>query len=217
MKMIRYAGILLILVVTSCLMVTVNVYFPEKDVQQAFKSLEKELMAAPDKKQESEKKQERAPAPESAPKPAGKPTSLFKISIVTEAFAQEPILTDRISDFMRKMPEVVEAYREMGARVREIDRLRDAGAVGEGNDGLLSTILSLTQADKDYVDKENQNRKTVMYGMARAVIRLNMLKETHENVKKAIPQAVEQFVRLRREAARKGWWIQDETGRWTRK
>ncbi len=68
--MIKKAGLLaaVIFIVASCAVITVNVYFPEKDVKEAYKDLEKELMKPdsnaaqnnPDNKPESQP-QERIP------------------------------------------------------------------------------------------------------------------------------------------------------------
>ena len=41
-KVMCWAEILLVVLV-SCAVITVNVYFPEKDVKEAYKTLEKEL------------------------------------------------------------------------------------------------------------------------------------------------------------------------------
>ena len=95
---------------------------------------------------------------------------------------------------MKKMPDVVNAYKEMGARIADIDRLRDGGTVGEGKDGLLVVREgTLSSADKKFVEQENQNRKTVMNGMAKAMLRTNREKENEANLKKVMPQAVEYF------------------------
>ncbi|MDH5202348.1 MAG: YdbL family protein [Nitrospirota bacterium] len=194
----------LFFVIASCAVITVNIYFPEKDVKEAYKNLEKELMDT-DKKIEDKK-------------PEGKSESSIRFEIITSAYAQEKGLADKISETVKKMPDVVNAYKEMGARIADIDRLRDTGAVGEGKDGLLATReKTLPPADKKLIDMENENRKTVMKGMAKAIIRINRLPEKEENLNQVMPQAIEQFAAIRRDAAKKGWWIQDPSGNWTKK
>lgn len=196
------AGLFIVLV--SCAVITVNIYFPEKDVKEAYKALEKELMVPDTKKDEK--------------KPEGKPRSYLNFEMITPAYAQESGLADKLSDMMKKMPDVVNAYKEMGARIADIDRLRDGGTVGEGKDGLLVVREgSLSSGDKKLIDQENQNRKTVMNGMAKAMLRTNREKENEANLKKVMPQAVEYFAALRRDSAQKGWWIQDASGNWNRK
>jgi len=190
--------------VAACAVITVNIYFPEKDVKEAYKVLEKELMAPSEKGNEE--------------KPAGKPESSIRFEFISSAHAQEAGMADKIANAVKKMPDVVNAYKEMGARITDTDRLRDSGAVGEANNGLLvERERGLSPADKKIVDAENENRRTVINGMTRAIIRINRQPETPDNISQVKPQATQQFAAIRRDAAKKGWWIQDENGNWSRK
>src|SRR3990172_6784943 len=174
-KRIRLATAAMFLI-ASCAVITVNIYFPEKDVKEAYRNLEKELMAPEKKPEES--------------KPQGKPESSIRFEFVARAYAQEPGLADKISQAVKKMPDVFNAYKEIGARVAEIDRLRDSGAVGEGKNGLLTEReKTLSPADKKLVDMENENRKTVIKGMTKAIIRINRVPENEENLRQVTPQA----------------------------
>ena len=203
-KHLRVALFGLTFVIAACAVITVNIYFPEKDVKEAYKVLEKELMGTDKKPDEI--------------KPEGKPESSIQFEFIRSAYAQEPGLSDKIADAVKKMPDVVNAYKEMGARIAETDRLRDSGRVGEGNNGLLSERdKGLSPADKNIIDAENGNRKTVINGMAKAIIRINRQPETPDNLRQVVPQATKQFASLRRDAAKKGWWIQDENGNWGKK
>lgn len=207
-RRIRFLTGALLFIIASCAVITVNIYFPEKDVKEAYKALEKELMSTDGK---PELKQ-----PEN--KPAGKPESSLRFEFISSAYAQEAGMADKIADIVRKMPDVVNAYQDMGARIADTDRLRDSGAAGEGNSGLLVVRdKALSVADKKIFDMENRNRETVMEGMAKAIIRLNRLPQNDENMKQVLPQAVEQFAAIRRDAAKKGWWIQAPNGNWSRK
>jgi uncharacterized protein YdbL (DUF1318 family) len=199
-RKIRILTVAVFFMMVACAVITVNIYFPEKAVQEAYKNLEKELMDTGKKKPES------------------KPESMMRFEFVTSAYAQEPGLADKIAEIVRKMPDVVEAYKEMGTRISDIDRLRDSGSVGEGNKGLLVVREGrLSLSDKKLVDMENANRQTVMKGMARAIIRINRVPETEANMAQVMSQAVEQFASIRRDSAKKGWWIQDPNGNWSRK
>lgn len=200
------AGILF-LVLVSCAIITVNIYFPEKEVKEAYKELEKELMTPG------------GPGQEPTSKPEGKPEGSSKFELISSAYAQEAGLADNIAQIVKRMPEVVNAYKEMGARLPAIDKLRDSGAVGEGKDGLLAVRDEklMTPENRRLVDMENGNRRTVINGMARAIIRINRVPENEANLKQVLPQAVEQFAALRRDSAKKGWWIQDQYGNWARK
>lgn len=200
---IKFLSAVLLFTLVACAVITVNIYFPEKDVKEAYKTLEKELMGT-DKKDET--KQE------------GKPESSIRFELVTPAYAQESGLSEKIAEIVKKMPDVVDAYKEMGARINDIDRLRESGGVGEANNGLLVVREGkLSPADQKLMDMENNNRTTVMKGMTRAIIRINRVQENEANMKQIMPQAVEQFAAIRRDSAKKGWWIQDPSGNWARK
>jgi hypothetical protein len=198
---------ILFLMLLSCAIITVNIYFPEKDVREAYKELEKELMTPGGQGKEPKTK------------PEGKPESSSRFELIASAQAQETGMADNIAQIVRKMPEVVSAYRDMGARLGDIDRLRDSGAVGEGNNGMLAVRDDklMTPEARNLLAAENENRRTVMNGMARAIIRINRAQENDLNRKQVLPQAIEQFAGLRRDSARKGWWIQDPNGNWGRK
>lgn len=201
---IRFLAAALCFIMASCAVITVNIYFPEKAVQEAYKDLEKELM-----KQDNGPDQNKGQA---------KPESSIRFEFVSSAFAQDAGLAERITETIKRMPEVVEAYREMGARVADIDRLRDSGAVGEANTGLLVVREgALSPGDKKLFDAENENRRTVMKGMAQAIIKINRVQLNEANLKQVMPQAVEQFAAIRRDSAKKGWWIQSPDGNWRKK
>ena len=200
------AGILL-LVLVSCAIITVNVYFPEKEVKEAYKELEKELMTP------------EGPGQEPKSKPEGKPEGSSKFEFISSAYAQESTLSQRIAEIVRKMPDVVNAYKEIGARIPEIDKLRDSGAIGEGNNGMLvvrEEKLMNPEATK-LVALVNENRRTIINGMSKAIVRINRAPENEQNLKQVRPQATEQFAAIRRDSAKKGWWIQDQYGSWSRK
>jgi len=193
----------LILCIAACAIITVNIYFPEKDVKEAYKALEKELMTPNEKQQ---------------PTPEAKPQSLLPFEFVRSAYAQEPGLSDKIAEAVKKMPDVVTAYKEMGNRIPETDRLRDSGVAGEANNGMLvEREKGMSPGDRQIMNAENENRKTVMNGMAKAIIRINRQPETPENLKQVVPQATKQFASLRRDDAKKGWWVQDDNGNWGKK
>jgi hypothetical protein len=196
---------MLFFAVVSCMMITVNIYFPEKEAEEAFKILEKELMPPESEKQE--------------PKPDAKPESSIKFELVTSAYAQEPRLSEKIAEMVKKMPDVVNAYKEMGARIGELDKIRDNGAVGIGNSGLLVFRDEglLTPDQEKLVSAENESRKTIITGMAKAIIRINRAPENEQNLKQVMPQAGKLFAAIRQEMAKKGWWIQSPDGNWTRK
>jgi len=208
-KVCARAALLLSILLISCAIITVNIYFPEKEVQEALKAVEKELMTPEEKKPEGtpEKKTETPPQ------------SSIKWEWVPSAMAQASEFSEEFSSRLKKMPDVVAAYKEMGARLPQMDRLRDSGTVGEGKNGLLVVReeKGVTPADRSLISAENENRGTVMNGMARAIVRINRVPENEQNIRQVMPQAVEQFASVRRSSAKKGWWVQEPDGNWNRK
>ncbi|HEX8947317.1 MAG TPA: DUF1318 domain-containing protein [Dissulfurispiraceae bacterium] len=196
----------LFFVIASCAVITVNIYFPEKDVKEAYKNLEKELMDTGGKT-----------GVQPGAQPEVKPQSSIRFEFATPAYAG-PSLAEDISAIVRRMPDVVAAYKDIGANLPALDKLRDRGAVGEANNGLLEAREgTMSPQEKQLVDRMNENRKTVIKGMTKAIVRINRLPETPDNLKQVTPQATEQFASIRRDAAKKGWWIQDAHGNWAKK
>jgi hypothetical protein len=232
-KTIRIAFQLLILTMliplSSCAIVTVNVYFPAEEVREAYKSLEEELLQSP----EEAPKQESAPEKEA---PKGQPQSLrkypdkpqlesrriivlkrrFDLVVGTPAWAQGD-LAAQITSEIRKMPEVVQAFRDRGKRLASTNNLLSQGKVGEGNKGLLVPRGNLTPQERAVLSAENADRQVIIRGMASAIVKINNLEMTPENINRVLPQAAEQFAQVRREEAKPGWEIQLSDGGWTKK
>lgn len=195
----------------ACAIITVNVYFPEKAVKEAYKSLDEMLL----------KQGEEAPAQDKAV-PATGPQSSLKgfpsFSLVGEAFAAESY-ADQLAVEISSMPDVLNAYDEMKARLPQLDALRDRGVVGETNQGLV-TIRDKEKAggqDEVLVKAENDNRKLVITAMAKAILKLNKQPESKEAFAQVLPKAAATYADAKREAAKPGWWMQLANGRWVQK
>lgn len=229
-KMAFQLLILIILIpLSSCAIVTVNIYFPAEEVREAYKSLEEELLKSP----EEAPKQENAPEKEA---PEGQPQSLrkypdkpqlesrriivlkrrFDLVIGTPAWAQGD-LASQITSEIRKMPEVVQAFRNRGKRLASINNLLSQGKVGEGNKGLLVKRGTLAGQETADFNAENTDRQVIIKGMASAIVKINKLEMTPENVNRVLPQAAEQFAEVRREEAKPGWDVQLSDGSWQKK
>jgi uncharacterized protein YdbL (DUF1318 family) len=218
--------VLMLISLSSCAIVTVNVYFPAEEVQEAYRSLEEELLQPP---------QEEAPETEQAPQ--SKPQSLrnypeepqlisrrlivlkrrSQINIGIPAAWAQGNLAGQIANELRKMPEVMEAFQGRRQRLGDLSNLLSQGKVGEGNEGLLVKRGDLTGAETAIVKAENVDRETIMRGMAKAIVKINQLDMTPENIDRVYPQAAEQFAEVRREEAEPGWWIQLSNGEWIKK
>ena len=198
----------------ACAIITVNVYFPEKDVKAAYKSLEDELLEPAPKK----------PGPAPSPKPSSRlerrsllaAANVWQFALVTDALAQDD-LAQRITEEIKGYPEVVTAYKGLGQRLAKLDELRNKGLVGEGRDGKVAPRGQVGEADKKLIDEENNDREVIIGGMAKAILRLAKEQPTSANLAKAKPQASDTFASLRRDKAKPGWWVQLPDGTWKRK
>lgn len=202
----------------SCFNITVNVYFPEKDVKSAFKSLEQQLM----KGGEGESPAPPATSPPAQPggapgetKPQGR--LIFEFG-ATSAYAQGASeLSAGLADKLKNDPEVVKAYKGMGERLGYINRLRDQGVLGEGNDGLVKPRGSLGKKETLAMEEENADRTAVIKAMAKAIVELNNQPVNKGTIGQVLGKAGEQFADVRRESAKPGWWLQNPDGSWARK
>ena len=201
----------------ACAIITVNVYFPEKDVKSAYKSLEDELLEPGPKK----------PSPTPSPKPSSRleirsllaAADGWRIALVDEAFAQDD-LAQRITEEIKGYPEVVAAYKGLSQRLDRLNQLRDKGFVGEGKDGKVALRAKPPQAgeaEARIVDEENRDREVIISGMAKAILKLTKQEGSSANLARVKPQASETFASLRREKAKPGWSIQLPDGTWKTK
>jgi len=207
----------------ACAIITVNVYFPEKDVKQAYKSLDDMLLKQGNGKGATDQAPEQpVPAPPAGETPeTPKPQSrllLPHISLVAAAYAAEANVADELAVELSSMPDVLKAYDEMNKRLAELNRLRDSGAVGETNQGLVSIRDKAKAAGLDELVKaENENRKTVITGMAKAILKVNRQPATDAGVKQVLGKAAATYAATKQDGAKAGWWIQLPNGRWVQK
>jgi hypothetical protein len=212
-KIVKWSVAALCALLAACAVITVNVYFPEKDVKQAYKSLDEMLL-----KQEGETK---PPAQQQAPaevKPQSRLNdSLLDLSMVAVAFAAENIADDLAIE-MSSMPEVLKAYDEMKESQPQLNSLRDSGAVGENKQGLIWILDKGKLAGNDaLVRKVNDSRKVVITGMARAILKVNKQPETKATMNQVMGKAAAMYGDVRREEAKPGWWIELANGKWVQK
>lgn len=203
----------------ACAIITVNVYFPDEDAREAYKSLDGMLL------KNSEGK---APEAEKAPlqeqkSPETRPQSrLFdgmpSLAFCTEAHAASNF-SDELAVELAGMPDVMKAYEEMNQRLPRISALYNSGAIGLTSQGLISVRdkSKITDQDEKLVHAENQNRKTVVNSMAKAIIKLTKQTSTEATMEQVLGKAAATFAETRREAAKPGWWIQLANSRWVQK
>ncbi len=197
----------------SCAIITVNVYFPEKDVKQAYKSLDDMLL------KQSEGKPAESPIGSEPKKEESKPQSwlLPSFSLVREAHAAENVADDLAIE-VSSNPEVLKAYDEMKKRMPQIEGLLANGALGESKQGILATRDKAKVAGKEELVKaENDNRKTVITAMAKAILKINKQEDSKAAMNQVLPKAAASYATTRQDQAKKGWWIELANGRWVQK
>jgi hypothetical protein len=200
----------------ACAIITVNVYFPEKAVKEAYKSLDDMLLKDGDGK-----------APGAVKQPGGSPgvtdgkpqSSLFNLlpafSFCGVAHAAENY-GDDLAVELAGMPEVDKAYADMSSRMPRLNILFDTAAVGLTSQGLVTVRdkTKITAQDEQLVNSENQSRKLLVNSMAKAILKITKVQESKAALDQVLGKAAATYADTRREAAKPGWWIQLANGRW---
>lgn len=203
-------------ILASCAIITVNVYFPEKDVKQAYKSLD-DMLLKQGKDEGKQPLETKPPEPVKEEKQGMQGNRRFRFSLAAPAFAAEPV-ADQLAIEISSRPEVLKAYEEMKQRLPRLDALRDSGAVGENRQGLVSVRDKDGLGDNQrLVDAENANRKTIITAMAKAILKINKQKETAAALNQVLGKAAASYGATRAEEAKPGWWIELQNGRWVQK
>lgn len=203
----------------SCAIITVNVYFPEKAVKDAYKSVDEMLLKGSGDKPASDVK---PPATEQTPPEAGPQSRLLdrlpRFALVGEAQAADNYADDLAVE-LASMPDVDKAYADMNKILPKITALLESGAIGLTNQGLVTVRdkSKVTPADEALIKTENDSRKTVVNGMAKAILKLNKQKESAEALNQIRGKAAATYAEIKRDAARPGWWTQLPNGRWVQK
>ena len=160
--------------------------------------------------------------PEAPPAQPGPQSHLWReitgFSLVPAAYAAETD-ADALAVQLSSMPEVLKAYEEMNQRLSRITALFASGAAGLTNQGLvtLRDKSKATAQDEALVKAENESRKTVVSSMAKAIVKLNKQEQSKAAIDQVLGKAAATFADTKREAAKPGWWIQLENGRWVQK
>ncbi len=191
-KKIGFTGLLMGLLVSAC--VTINVYFPEAEVQEAAgEFIDKVIGNDAD-----------AAAPEAtAP---GQPTSFrFEFALISSAYAA--------ADLSIETPAIKAIQQRMADRfATALEKHFTSGALGLKRDGLIelrdaaSLPLPDRAAVKQLVADENRDRAAVYREIAVA----NDHPEWEAEIRSTF---AEQWI----SKARKGWYYQDVKGAWVQK
>ncbi len=191
----------------SCATITVNVYFPAEEVREAYSNLEEEFLEEPAPQPTPAPGAKPTPGPQSKYKYPDKPVLSERKVIVLKkevsldfgeyAWAQGNI-AQQITEKIRSMPDVIEAYKRRSQRLTTIRQMLSQGLVVEGSQGLLVQKGSLTPDQTQAFSAENADRQIIIRGMARAIVEINNIEPTPENIEKVLPEAARQFASVRR-------------------
>jgi hypothetical protein len=218
-KLIKWLLAGMCALLAACAIITVNVYFPEKAVKEAYKSLDDMLL-----KDGADKAPGGAKQPGTDPGVTdGKPqSSLFNVlpafSFCAVAHAAENYADDLAVE-LAGMPEVVKAYEDMNKRLPRLTSLFDSAAVGLTSQGLITVRdkTRITSQDEQLLTLENQSRKVIVNSMAKAILKITKVKESKEALDQVLGKAAATYADTKREASKPGWWIQLSNGRWIQK
>ena len=114
----------------------------------------------------------------------------------------------------RLQAEALDARRQVIFFQDEVDELKSAGCLGEGNDGLLV----LRQCERSVPD--GVTRPAVLserINRARAVLFDYIVQTSPVLSRRDMPQLRRAFARMKRNSARSGDWLQAEDGEWYKK
>lgn len=212
-QIMRSLALFLCFLAVSCATITVNVYFPAEEVRDAYSSLEQEFMEQEDQDSSATDKDNDTKTVTPTPEPQSKnvypdePTvSQTKVVVIKReisldfsnyAWAQGNI-SQQIAEKIRAMPQVISAYKSRSKRQGIIDEMLAQNKVAEGTEGLLVQKTSLSPTETKAFNDENADRKIIIRGMAEAIVAINNLEPTTENINKVLPEAARQFASVRR-------------------
>ena len=176
--------------------VTVNVYFPGAEVQQAADRIVEEVHGS-----QPSSNQSGAEPKESMLRRTFRGIPLFE----GEAYAR--------ADIEVSTPNIRALKNSIKERFESLKPLYEKGIVGETNNGLLSVRApeGLSLKEKAEVNKlvkaENSDRENLYSEIAKA----------NELPPDTVSEIKGLFANSWRKNAKKGWWIQEDDGGWVRK
>ncbi len=206
-------------ILAACAIITVNVYFPEKAVKDAYKSLDDMLLKDSAEKAPGAVKQPGVDPGVTDSKPQSNLLNVLPgFSFCAVAHAAENYADDLAIE-LASMPEVVKAYEEMNKRMPRLNTLFDSAAVGLTSQGLITVRdkTKISPQDEQLVNLENQGRKLIVNSMAKAILKITKVKESKAALDQVLGKAAATYADTKRETAKPGWWTQLPNGRWVQK
>jgi uncharacterized protein YdbL (DUF1318 family) len=204
-KWITPAMLLGLLVLAAC--VTINVYFPAAEAQQAAAEFVDKVIGPDQAPADSAPPPQDQPPPANPPHAANGPGFRLLSLLVSDAAAAEGV------DITIRTPAIQAIQDRMADRFKsQLQQYFDSGALGFGSDGLivvrdaskvgLKDRVALNQAVAD----DNRDRKAVYREIAVA----NNHPEWEQQIR-------ETFAKQWIASAHSGWWYQTGDGNWKQK
>jgi uncharacterized protein YdbL (DUF1318 family) len=199
-------GLLAALLLAAC--VTINVYFPAAQAQQAAKEFVDKVIAPEDQNAKPPTKDDKGQPPNEQPAPEKKSPALSLLSLVIPDAQAEGT-----PDITIKTPAIQAIQARMAQRFSSsLQPAFDSGALGFTKDGLISVKDATRIALKDRVAvnqavaDDNRDRNAVYREIAVA----NGHAEWEAQIR-------ETFAKQWVASAHAGWWYQDSAGAWKQK
>lgn len=207
MQRLGRVGILILIwsFAVTCARITVNIYFPAAEIQDAASQIEQEV------RQEEPTPGESIPTKPTKQQPSSSQPwfSRWQVHLhfrVPEAQAQ----TININVTTPAIRRLIEARKQ---RFRQLIPLFHAGALGENNQGLidLRSLQQLSLQDKARAKTLRQHENRDRQQLYRELGNANQIPADR------IKDIASIFAEVNRKEARSGWWIQERNGNWKKK
>ncbi len=184
--------------VAACVPVTVNITFPQKELEGAATRIE-DMVRSPEN-------------PKPPAEPAKKPQSRLAERLLAalaprEAAAQQTV--DVVPEIRVRTPQLMKAIESRRARNPQIDQWKARGCIGETNQGLLEPRSGQGCGGEvaGLIGAENADRGFVY----------DTLMQQNSMPPSDAPRVRAAFAKVNRELAKPREWVQQPNGQWTKK
>ena len=177
----------------ACL--TVNVYFyPSEEVDQTAKQIIEDIRGTVMPEND----------PQDAPKDQGAGSGGWHLTGIAHAAGKETTVSS---------PAIVAVKAKIKQRFNALKPYFNAGAIGEGNDGLVairdaSVLPMKDRANLNRIVNEENGDRQVLYELVAKELGVEA---------KDLPKVRRSFADQWQEFAGKGWWVQDAAGSWSKR
>jgi hypothetical protein len=117
--------------------------------------------------------------------------------------------------FTQQRQQAIRARQTQQFNRDDMDELKQAGCIGEANDGTVATRPCDRASDQGVAAR--LERLIASENQARSVILQFAVTTSPDLTQKDLPQIVAAYARMQREKAKASEWIQDPSGKWIRK